>query len=58
MFGGSGGQAGKGSAPDGSGGRVIREIVLEEGKYVQVRPILLYFIFDFGADFELNTQCK
>ena len=38
MFGGGGGQAGKAGASDGGGGgRARPEVVLEEGKYVQVR---------------------
>ena len=46
VFGGSGGLAGKAGATDGGGGRGVREVVLEEGKYVQVRYSLLNIIYD------------
>ena len=47
MFGGGGGMAGKAGASDGGsgGGRARPEVVLEEGKYVQVRNSTLNCIF-------------
>ena len=62
MFGGGGLLAGKAGASDGGGGgRQRPEVVLEEGKYVQVRncmtkmPHETEIAYDFGNDCRLKT---